>query len=57
MRWSSFRHIIYLIIAVLLAGSVPVPLYPPASRARILEFMQRQVSILTNAGARLLISS
>ncbi|HSH29360.1 MAG TPA: AMP-binding protein [Thiohalobacter sp.] len=42
--------------AVLLAGAVPVPLYPPASRARILEFMQRQVSILSNAGARLLIT-
>ncbi|RRQ22706.1 AMP-binding protein [Thiohalobacter thiocyanaticus] len=41
---------------ILLAGAVPVPLYPPASRARILEFMQRQVSILGNAGARLLIT-
>lgn len=43
--------------AILLAGAVPVPLYPPASRARILEFMQRQVKVLNNAGARLMITA
>ncbi|WJW74757.1 AMP-binding protein [Thiohalobacter sp. IOR34] len=41
----------------LLAGGVPAPLYPPASRARIEEFMLRQAGILDNAGARLLITT
>ncbi|HEB98851.1 MAG TPA: acyl-phosphate glycerol 3-phosphate acyltransferase, partial [Thiotrichales bacterium] len=42
---------------ILLAGGVPAPLYPPASRARIEEFMRRQAGILDNARARLMITT
>jgi 1-acyl-sn-glycerol-3-phosphate acyltransferase len=41
---------------VLLAGAVPVPLYPPAQRSRIEEHMRRQAEILANAGACALIT-
>jgi len=40
----------------LLAGGVPVPLYPPLRLDRIEEYAQRQVGILRNAEARLLIT-
>ncbi len=40
----------------LLAGAVPVPIYPPFRADRIEEYASRQVGILTNAGARLLIT-
>ena len=41
---------------VLLAGGVPVPIYPPFRRDRIEEYAQRQVGILDNAEARALIT-
>lgn len=44
-------------MAVLLAGGVPVPIYPPARRSQIEEHMRRQARILENAGARILIST
>ncbi|HLI57693.1 MAG TPA: AMP-binding protein [Actinomycetota bacterium] len=40
----------------LLAGAVPVPIYPPARMAEIEEHLQRQGTILDNARARVLIS-
>ena len=40
----------------LLAGAVPVPVYPPFRPDRITEYAQRQGRILSNAGARLLIT-
>lgn len=40
----------------LYAGAVPVPIYPPARLTQIEEHMQRQVGILRNAGARILIT-
>ena len=43
-------------IGTLLAGCVPVPLYPPVRADRIEEYAERQVGILRNAGARLLIT-
>jgi 1-acyl-sn-glycerol-3-phosphate acyltransferase len=43
-------------LGVLLAGGVPVPIYPPFRRDRIEEYAQRQVRILDNAGARALIT-
>jgi len=39
---------------ILLAGAVPVPLYPPFRPARLEEYAARQVGILRNAEARLL---
>jgi acyl carrier protein len=41
---------------VLLAGGIPVPIYPPLRPDRIAEYAQRQVHILRNAGARCLIT-
>ena len=41
---------------VLLAGCTPVPMYPPFRADRIEEYVQRQVEILHNADARLLIA-
>jgi fatty-acyl-CoA synthase len=43
-------------LGVLLAGGVPVPIYPPFRRDRIEEYAQRQVRILDNAEARALIT-
>ena len=40
----------------LLAGAVPVPVYPPFRPDRIAEYARRQGRILSNAGARLLIT-
>ena len=40
----------------LLAGAVPVPIYPPFRADRIEEYARRQVKILRNAGARLLVT-
>jgi 1-acyl-sn-glycerol-3-phosphate acyltransferase len=40
----------------LLAGGVPVPLYPPVRADRIEEFARRQAAILRNAGARVLVT-
>ena len=41
---------------ILLAGAVPVPLYPPFRPSRLKEYAERQVGILRNAEARLLIT-
>ncbi len=40
----------------LLAGAMPVPLYPPFRRDEILEYARRQQAILRNAGARVLVT-
>ena len=42
--------------AILLAGGVPVPLYPPARPTQIEEHFRRHRNILRNAGARILIT-
>jgi 1-acyl-sn-glycerol-3-phosphate acyltransferase len=41
---------------VLLAGAVPVPIYPPVRADRIAEYAERQSAILHNAQARLLVT-
>ena len=41
---------------VLLAGAVPVPLYPPFRADGLEEYARRQAGILRNAGARLLLT-
>ena len=41
---------------VLLAGAIPVPMYPPVRADRIAEYAHRQAAILRNAGARLLVT-
>jgi 1-acyl-sn-glycerol-3-phosphate acyltransferase len=42
--------------AVVLAGGVPVPIYPPFRRSQIEDHMRRQAGILRNAQASLLIT-
>ena len=43
-------------IGILLAGGVPVPLYPPFRADQIEEYATRQAAILRNAGARVLLT-
>ena len=43
-------------LGILLAGGVPVPIYPPFRASRLEEYAQRQSRILQNAGARFLIT-
>ncbi len=43
-------------IGTLMAGCVPAPLYPPFRLDRIEDYVRRQVAILRNAGARLLVT-
>ena len=43
-------------LGTLMAGGVPVPLYPPFRPDRIEEYARRQVGILRNADARILIT-
>jgi len=41
---------------ILLAGGVPVPIYPPFKASRLEEYAQRQSLILQNAGVRFLLT-
>jgi non-ribosomal peptide synthetase component F len=41
---------------ILYAGAVPVPIYPPLRLSQLEDHLRRQVGILRNAGARLLIT-
>ena len=50
---EAFFHAFF---GVLLAGALPVPIYPPFRRDRIEEYAHRQVGILDNAQARALIT-
>lgn len=46
----------YAFYGILLAGAVPAPLYPPASRAQLEDHLRRQIGILDNAQAPILIT-
>jgi 1-acyl-sn-glycerol-3-phosphate acyltransferase len=50
------KEYLYSFYGVLLAGGVPVPLYPPARLTTIEDHMTRHVGILKSAGARILIT-
>ncbi|HJS59618.1 MAG TPA: AMP-binding protein, partial [Vicinamibacteria bacterium] len=41
---------------ILLAGAIPVPIYPPARLDRLEEYARRQAAILADAGVRLMIT-
>jgi 1-acyl-sn-glycerol-3-phosphate acyltransferase len=41
---------------VLLAGAVPVPIYPPARRSQLADHLRRHIGILGNAAASLLVT-
>ncbi len=40
----------------MLAGAIPVPLYPPVRREELLDYVRRQQAIVRNAGARVLVT-
>ncbi|MDP1536105.1 MAG: acyl-phosphate glycerol 3-phosphate acyltransferase, partial [Burkholderiales bacterium] len=46
----------YSFIGVLLAGGVPVPIYPPARPSQIEEHLRRHAGILSNALAVMLVT-
>jgi fatty-acyl-CoA synthase len=46
----------YTFAGVLLAGGIPVPIYPPFRASRIAEYAKRQSGILRNAESRFLIT-
>src|SRR5262245_4372902 len=41
---------------ILIAGAIPVPIYPPARLDRLEEYAKRQAAILADAGVRLMIT-
>ncbi|HYA69625.1 MAG TPA: AMP-binding protein, partial [Acidimicrobiales bacterium] len=43
-------------LGIMMAGGIPVPIYPPARLAGLEEHLRRQVRILDNARARLLVT-
>ena len=50
------KEYLYSFYGVLLAGGVPVPLYPPARLTTIEDHMTRHVGILKSAGAHIMIT-
>jgi fatty-acyl-CoA synthase len=46
----------YTFAGILLAGGIPVPIYPPFRADRIAEYAARQANILSNAGCRFLVT-
>ncbi len=46
----------YSFFGILLAGGIPVPIYPPARPTQIEEHIRRHIRILENCGARILIT-
>ena len=50
------KEYLYAFYGVMLAGGVPVPLYPPARLATIQDHMTRHVGILRSAGASIIIT-
>jgi len=50
------REYFFSFAGVLLAGGIPVPIYPPARATQIEEHLRRHVGILTNALATVLIT-
>lgn len=50
------RDYLFSFFGILLAGAVPVPIYPPVRPSQLEDHLRRHVRILDNAGARLLIT-
>jgi len=51
------REYFFTFLGVLLAGGVPAPVYPPASRTRIEEHLRRHRAILANCAAATLVTT
>lgn len=56
MMLPTGRAYFLVFLGVLLAGGVPVPIYPPARMAVLEEHLGRQARLLDNAGAALLVT-
>ena len=50
------RHYYTTFFATLMAGAIPVPIYPPARPSQLEDHLRRQVAILDNAQATLLVT-
>lgn len=50
------REYFFYFFGILLAGAIPVPIYPPTQTERIEEYVRRQAKILRNAEIRLLVT-
>ncbi len=50
------REYLYCFYGVLLAGGIPVPLYPPARLTTIEDHMTRHVGVLKSAGASIMVT-
>ncbi|WP_439886622.1 AMP-binding protein [Pseudomonas sp. MBLB4123] len=50
------RDFLFGFFGILLAGGVPVPIYPPMRLSQIEDHLRRQAAILDNAGASMLIT-
>ena len=50
------RDYLCVFFAILMAGGIPVPIYPPARPSQLEEHLRRHVGILNNAGAVLLVT-
>lgn len=50
------RDYFFSFFAILLAGAIPVPIYPPLRRSQLEEHLRRHQGILNNCNARLLIT-
>ncbi len=50
------RDYLFSFFGILMAGGVPVPLYPPARLAQVEEHVRRHTGILANSQARLLVT-
>jgi 1-acyl-sn-glycerol-3-phosphate acyltransferase len=50
------RDFFVVFFAILYAGAVPVPIYPPMRLSQLEEHLHRQAGILRNAGARILVT-
>jgi acyl-CoA synthetase (AMP-forming)/AMP-acid ligase II len=50
------KEFFFSFLGALLEGAIPVPLYPPFRADRLEEYAQRQVAILNNAEARVLVT-
>lgn len=50
------KEFFYCFFGILMAGAIPVPIYPPFRTDHILEYIKREAKILRNAEVRILIT-
>jgi fatty-acyl-CoA synthase len=51
------KDFFFAFFGILLAGGIPVPIYPPFRLDRLEEYAEKEASILKNAGVRILITN